>query len=237
MEIEPLYFTYNDETITIIPGKNLPKNELIKRLREMDIVVESSNSKNNLIKSYEYALRKDENKIKIFDKLKKDNVLFKKIHNSQRINLEENNQYIINNRLNKHKYDNTSFETLNREEDVNMESTNSSFSSESSSSFSTRLINFLNNNKKDIFMNLVYLLIYFYFDRRMKRFSKNNYFSGKIINYFTRIVTKKRIILGFFFYYGIKCFLEVYFYYLFGFGFFTIMYLIYKNKIKDFLLN
>lgn len=237
MEIEPLYFTYNDETITIIPGKNLPKNELIKRLKEMDIVVESSNSKNNLIKSYEYALRKDENKIKIFDKLKKDNVLFKKIHNSQRINLEENNQYIINNRLNKHKYDNTSFEILNREEDVNMESTNSSISSESSSSFSTKLINFLNNNKKDIFMNLVYLLIYFYFDRRMKRFSKNNYFSGKIINYFRRIVTKKRIILGFFFYYGIKCFLEVYFYYLFGFGFFTIMYLIYKNKIKDFLLN
>ena len=237
MQIEPLYFTYNDETITIIPGKNLPKNELIKRLREMDIVVESSNSKNNLIKSYEYALRKDENKIKIFDKLKKDNILFKKIHNSQRINLEENNQYIINNRLNKHKYDNTSFEILNREEDVNMESTNSSISSESSSSFSTKLINFLNNNKKDIFMNLVYLLIYFYFDRRMKRFSKNNYFSGKIINYFTRIVTKKRIILGFFFYYGIKCFLEVYFYYLFGFGFFTIMYLIYKNKIKDFLLN
>ena len=62
-------------------------------------------------------------------------------------------------------------------------------------------------------------------------------FLGKIIMPVRNVITPRRLIFGFLLFTVVKYILNMFFYYLFGFGVLTFMYLIFKDKITDFINN
>lgn len=234
MEKKPSFFTYKGETVIINPGSTLNNSELIERLLKMNFLsVNSSYKRNDLIYIYDIAINYDNNKFKIFNKLKKDTEYFNLRRNLQKRNLNDDSQssfsdsnqkkYLIDGEIRNNRIRN------NYEDEDNQDS--------GSSSFCGKVLNFINNHKLEILEKLFYLIIIFSFDAFIQNFAKNHYFLGKIINRITSRVTPRRIVLGFLLYHVIKYILNTLFYYLFGFGFLTIMYIIFKDKIKEFLFN
>ena len=70
MEKKPTLFSYKGETLIILPGHLLDKNELIQRLRTIDfLAINSYYNKNDLVYIYEIALTYDNNKLKLYNKL------------------------------------------------------------------------------------------------------------------------------------------------------------------------
>ena len=107
-------FIHNNERLIIKPGKEFTTNELKIRLKTMGIDANNMQSKLALEKLYDLTIKTDENKLKIFHKLKHDteintfNKLKKKQKNmdllpvndiptNKQVNLQ-NNMYINNNR-------------------------------------------------------------------------------------------------------------------------------------------
>ena len=234
MEKKPSFFTYKGETVIINPGSTLNNSELIERLLKMNFLsVNSSYKRNDLIYIYDIAINYDNNKFKIFNKLKKDTEYFNLRRNLQKRNLNDDSQssfsdsnqkkYLIDGEIRNNRIRN------NYEDEDNQDS--------GSSSFCGKVLNFINNHKLEILEKLFYLIIIFSFDAFIKNFAKRHYFLGKIITRITSRVTPRRIVLGFLLYHVIKYILNTLFYYLFGFGFLTIMYIIFKDKIKEFLFN
>ena len=234
MEKKPSFFTYKGETVIINPGSTLNNSELIERLLKMNFLsVNSSYKRNDLIYIYDIAINYDNNKFKIFNRLKKDTEYFNLRRNLQKRNLNDDSQssfsdsnqkkYLIDGEIRNNRIRN------NYEDEDNQDS--------GSSSFCGKALNFINNHKLEILEKIFYLIIIFSFDAFIKNFAKNHYFLGKIINRITSRVTPRRIVLGFLLYHVIKYILNTLFYYLFGFGFLTIMYIIFKDKIKEFLFN
>ena len=229
--MEPIPFTYNNETVLIHPGKRLATNELIVRLNKMKFMVDSSYNRNDLINFYEIALNNNKNKILIFNKLREDTQYFQKFRNSERKNLDEQDHNTTN------PNSKIRFGGPLIDKDTNSNADNAELNSSGSSSFVIKILKFLYNHKMDILEKLVYLIIIIGFDEFMNNFARRHFILGKIINQFRNVVSRKRLILGFLFYCIIKYVLDVLFYYLFGFGALTILFLIFKNKIKDLLIN
>ena len=221
-------FSHNGETVDIYPGYLLPKNEIIARLKEMGFIsVDSSYERKDLIYIYEIALNYDNNKIKIFNRLKKDTIYFESKNDLNKRNIFNEDisfdKDIKNNHIN-------SYNSYNDDEsDSNNESSNSSFC--------LKILRFINEHKIDILEKLFYLIIYFSIDSFLKNLAKSNFILGKIINYFRSKVTPRRALLGFLLYYIAKYVLNTLFIYLFGFGILTIIYILYKDKFNDFLLS
>ena len=239
MEKKPISFTYNGETVIIVPGNYLQKNELIKRLNEMNFTsIDSSYSKDILINIYEALLNLDKNKILIFNKLKKDTIYFTSKNDSQRNEFIENRnkikvfaprKYIASGEPDAN--------STNNDDDNDNDSMISAMSSSGSSSFCRKLLSFLNNHKIDIIEKCIYILLIFGFDAFLKNFAQKHFVIGKLLNYFRSVVTPKRMILGLLVYYIIKYILDMLLYYLFGFGILTLIYAMFKDKIKDFIFN
>ena len=234
MEKKPTFFTYNGETVIINPGSTLNNNELIERLLKMNFLsINSSYKRNDLIYIYDIALNYDNNKLKIFNKLKRDTEYSNLRRNLQKRNINDDSQSTFSNSSTK-KYlidgEIRNNRTRNNYEDEDNQDTGSS-------SFCGKVLSFINNHKLEILEKIFYLIIIFSFDAFIKNFAKKHFILGKIINRITNRVTPRRIILGFLLFHIVKYILNTLFYYLFGFGFLTIMYIIFKDKIKEFLFN
>jgi len=234
MENKIRTFNNNNETVVLYPGKNLPKNEIIKRLKEMKFMnADPSISKEDLEKIYEIALKNDYNKILIFNKLRQDTKYYRMSLNNPREYIDNDDhhtpkpsiKYNFNNPLN----DNQSQNQYKQDNDDQ--------NSSSSPSVLRKILSFLNNHKMDILEKVFYLFLIFGFEAFLENYSRKHYFIGKILKPIRRTITPKRLILGFLFYTIVKYILDVFFYYLFGVGVFAIMILILRNKIKDFIIN
>ena len=101
-------FSYKGETVNIYPGNVLPKNELIIRLKEINFLsIDSSYEKNHLNYIYDIALNYDINKIKIFNRLKKDTEYFNSRNSLYKRNIfdefrsENTDEFFVNNKSNK----------------------------------------------------------------------------------------------------------------------------------------
>ena len=98
MEKKPTFFTYNGETVIINPGSTLNNNELIERLLKMNFLsINSSYKRNDLIYIYDIALNYDNNKLKIFNKLKRDTEYSNLRRNLQKRNINEDSQNTFSN--------------------------------------------------------------------------------------------------------------------------------------------
>ena len=238
MEKKPTYFNYGGETVIILPGNTLTKNELISRLNEMKFLsIDSSYNKDTLNTIYEVAINVDKNRILIFNKLRNDTKYYISKNNMQRKELLNGNPNITKN-YPQTKYKSTGESVSNRTNDDNdNDSVMSSMSSSGSSSFCIKVLKFLYKHKIDILEKCIYIFLVFGFDAFLKSFAQKHFILGKLLNYFRSVVTPKRMILGFLVYYIIKYILNVFLYYIFGFGALTFIILIFKDKLKDFFLN
>ena len=80
MSSEYPIFKYNNEIVVIKPGEQFPTSELKARLNILNKINKNSEEyqdKSNLKKLYDLSLRDDNNKILLFDKLKKDTELYR----------------------------------------------------------------------------------------------------------------------------------------------------------------
>ena len=234
MEINPISFTYKGETVLIKPGNVFTKLELISRLNEMKFPVDSSFNKNLLVEIYESAINIDNNKLLIFHRLKKDTDYFRSKYNFQKkiINYEN-----TTNNINSRKYYFGTDNKINNYEDEEDDGDDSLMSNNENSSFCRKILKFINNHKIDIIEKLFYLVLIFSVDAFLKNYAKKNYLLGKIIMPVRNVITPRRLIFGFLLFTVVKYILNMFFYYLFGFGVLTFMYLIFKDKITDFINN
>ena len=218
-------FSYNGETVVIYSGNFFSKNELITRLKEMNFLsVDSSYEKRDLICIYDIALNHENNKIKIFNRLKRDTEYFKSKNDLFKKNI----------------YKEESFDSENKSNNIynyNGDDESNNDNGASNSSLSLKILGFINAHKIDILEKLLYIIIYFSVDSFLQNIAKSNYILGKIINYFRSKVTPRRALLGFLLYYIMKYLLNTLFYYLFGIGILTLAYIIFKDRIKEFLFN
>jgi hypothetical protein len=234
MEREPTSFTYQGQTVIIYPGSHFIKKEIVSRLKEMNFnLANLSYSKNDLAKIYDITISYDNNKLLIFNKLIKDTQNFKSIHNSHRRQMinDDNMEYPDKfNDIKKYTFDGT----LNNEKEYNIPN-DESFTS--SPSLFMKFLTFLNNHKMDILEKAFYLFLIFSYDSFMKNYAKKHFILGKLAKYIRRIISKKRLMIFFLVFYIVKYLLNVFFYYLFGFGVFAIMAFAFQNKIKDFIIS
>ena len=91
-------FTYNNQSIVLLPGSRFTKNELVSRLHQMNIDSNNIQNKNALVNLYESSLQKNENKLKIFDRLRKDTELLNsKLGMSGRQSVQASNMNTMSN--------------------------------------------------------------------------------------------------------------------------------------------
>ena len=91
-------FSYNNESIVLIPGSRFTKKDLISRLHQMDIDASNIQDKNTLVNLYESSLQNHQNKLKIFDRLRKDTELLNsKLGLSQRQSIQASNMNTMSN--------------------------------------------------------------------------------------------------------------------------------------------
>ena len=94
MSSEYPIFQYKNEIVVLKPGEQFTIRELIARLNLLNIMNKYAGEyqeKSGLKKLYDLALQDDNNKIILFDKLKKDTELYNKYRNKQ---LERNDMQI-----------------------------------------------------------------------------------------------------------------------------------------------
>ena len=107
MSTEYSSFIYNQESVIIKPGEQFSINELKSRLNQMGIYANNVQDKSELKNLYEYSLKNNANKIKIFDKLKKDTEVYYKYQlknkrekpNDIKLNVELNKEMNLSNNL------------------------------------------------------------------------------------------------------------------------------------------
>ena len=94
MSSEYPIFQYKNEIVVLKPGEQFTIRELTARLNLLNIMNKYAGEyqeKSGLKKLYDLALQDDNNKIRLFDKLKKDTELYNKYRNKQ---LERNDMQI-----------------------------------------------------------------------------------------------------------------------------------------------
>ena len=72
MSINYPVFTFNNESVIIRPGREFSKNELNSRLHQMGIQLNETKDKNTMAGLYDSYLQNNQNKLKIFNILRKD---------------------------------------------------------------------------------------------------------------------------------------------------------------------
>ena len=232
MENQIRTFTNNNETVVLCSGKDLTKNEIIKRLNEMKFMnADPSMSKEDLECIYEIALKNDYKKILIFNKLRQDTKNYRMKHFNPRQYIGGDVRPTPNPKIIFDHYDPLISKPNQDEQD------NDTQNSSNSPSILRKILSFLNNHKMDILEKVFYLFLIFGFEAFLENYSRKHYFIGKLLKPIRRTITPKRLILGFLFYTIVKYILDVFFYYLFGVGVFAILVLILRNKIKDFIIN
>ena len=232
MENQIRTFTNNNETVVLCSGKDLTKNEIIKRLNEMKFMnADPSMSKEDLECIYEIALKNDYNKILIFNKLRQDTKNYRMKHINPRQYIGGDVPRTPNPKIIFDHYGSLISKPNQDEQD------NDTQNSSNSPSILRKILSFLNNHKMDILEKVFYLFLIFGFEAFLENYSRKHYFIGKLLKPIRRTITPKRLILGFLFYTIVKYILDVFFYYLFGVGVFAILVLILRNKIKDFIIN
>ena len=232
MENQIRTFTNNNETVVLCSGKDLTKNEIIKRLNEMKFMnADPSMSKEDLECIYEIALKNDYNKILIFNKLRQDTKNYRMKHINPRQYIGGDVPRTPNPKIIFDHYGSLISKPIQDEQD------NDTQNSSNSPSILRKILSFLNNHKMDILEKVFYLFLIFGFEAFLENYSRKHYFIGKLLKPIRRTITPKRLILGFLFYTIVKYILDVFFYYLFGVGVFAILVLILRNKIKDFIIN
>ena len=232
MENQIRTFTNNNETVVLCSGKDLTKNEIIKRLNEMKFMnADPSMSKEDLECIYEIALKNDYNKILIFNKLRQDTKNYRMKHFNPRQYIGGDVPRTPNPKIIFDHYGSLISKPNQDEQD------NDTQNSSNSPSILRKILSFLNNHKMDILEKVFYLFLIFGFEAFLENYSRKHYFIGKLLKPIRRTITPKRLILGFLFYTIVKYILDVFFYYLFGVGVFAILVLILRNKIKDFIIN
>ena len=232
MENQIRTFTNNNETVVLCSGKDLTKNEIIKRLNEMKFMnADPSMSKEDLECIYEIALKNDYKKILIFNKLRQDTKNYRMKHFNPRQYIGGDVRHTPNPKIIFDHHDPLISKPNQDEQD------NDTQNSSNSPSILRKILSFLNNHKMDILEKVFYLFLIFGFEAFLENYSRKHYFIGKLLKPIRRTITPKRLILGFLFYTIVKYILDVFFYYLFGVGVFAILVLILRNKIKDFIIN
>ena len=85
-------FTYNNDSVMVLPGNRFSKKELLFCLHEMDANIDNNLDKNSLIHLYDSYLSDNRNKLKIYNRLKKDTEMqLSKLEISQRQSLLASN--------------------------------------------------------------------------------------------------------------------------------------------------
>ena len=234
MEREPTSFNYKGQTVIIYPGSHFTKKEIVSRLKEMNFnSANLSYIKKDLAKIYDITISYDNNKLLIFNKLIKDTQYFKLVHNSHRRHMDNDDNIEYPNKFNdikKYKFDGT----LNNKKEYYIP--NDDYHTSSPSLF-MKFLAFLNNHKMDILEKAFYLFLIISYDSFMKSYAKKHFILGKVAKYIRKIISKKRLMIIFLVFYIVKYFLNIFFYYLFGFGVFAIMAFAFQNKIKDFIIS
>lgn len=132
------HFTYNNETVIMIPGNQFTIKQLRSRLNKMDVDAINIDSKEQLVNLYESSMKNDTNKFKIFELLKKDteNYYFKRGINLNRqmlipprnesIIIKETNKEInLNNNSSYQPYEENCYaETYRQKQEINLNSPN-----------------------------------------------------------------------------------------------------------------
>ena len=132
------HFTYNNETVIMIPGNQFTIKQLRSRLNKMDVDAINIDSKEQLVNLYESSMKNDTNKFKIFELLKKDteNYYFKRGINlnspmlipprNESIIIKETNKEInLNNNSSYQPYEDNSYaETYRQKQEINLNSPN-----------------------------------------------------------------------------------------------------------------
>ena len=72
MSVNYPVFTFNNESVIIRPGREFSKNELNSRLHQMGIQLNETKDKNTMAGLYDSYLQNNQNKLKIFNILRKD---------------------------------------------------------------------------------------------------------------------------------------------------------------------
>ena len=91
-------FTHLGNTVILRPGNQFSKQELNSRLHQMEVQYDqSSMSKAYFTNLYENALKYDQNKIKIFDRLIKDTIIYQKILKNNAQNFAHSPEKIVKN--------------------------------------------------------------------------------------------------------------------------------------------
>ena len=221
-------FSYDGETVFLMRGNNLTKNELIIRLKRMNYCVDDSFDKDDLVHVYENAINKDENKIKIFNRLRKDTQYINEKNNLKNYPINLNHQNEIRNTNNKI----TRNIISNNENLTNYRNRNYP---KNSSNIIIKFLKFLMNHKKFVGETLLVSIFAFAFENFMKRLEENTFVFGGVYNSIRNILTPRRIILGFLFFYATRYLLSVLFYYAMGIGLIAVIYLMSKGTIKEFI--
>ena len=220
-------FSHNGEILFAMPGNCLTKNELIIRLKKMEYSVDDSFDKDDLVHVYEDAINYDENRIKIFNRLKKDTEYIKernKYNNSPRNFNSQNTIRNTNNKITANNVPNNGNLTNNR-----------SKSNEKSSNIIIKFLKYLLNHKKLVFETFLVSLFAFAFDNFMKRLERNSYCLRGVYNVIRSLFSPKRIIFGFLLFYMATHILNIVFYYILGLGLISLIYLMSKGTIKEFI--
>ena len=246
MDKKPIPYNYNGETIYIYPGNSFSKNELILRLKEMNFSnVDSTYDKQDLVTIYEIATSYNNNIEMILPRLRKDYQYMKlreKLQNENKkeeIDNNNNNNSFFHNLRQRFTFDNNrnaNIPPMNNNNDQANFPDNSSNKSWSSY-FLKKLIEFLYNNKLAILQKLLCIIAILCMDLIISYISKKYWMLGRILKEIRKILTPKRMIILFLLYHFITYIVNSLLYYVFGFGIFGFLLLIFKDKIKEFLLN
>ena len=197
MESQIRTFTFNNETVVLRSGKDLPKNEIIKRLNEMGFKnVHPSINKEVLENNYEAVLKNHYNKILIFNRLRQDTEFyFRKKHINQREYIDDNFPHAINPKS-MFNQDAPFIDRQNKNTQGN-DTQNSS----TSPSIMGKIFNYLNNHKMDLLKTVLFIYLTLGFEAFLEDFAREHYiFREMIFKEISRSITPKGIILGFIFY-------------------------------------
>ena len=251
MEKKPIEYNYNGEIIYIYPGNSFSKNELISRLKEMNFeFADSTYDKQDLVTIYEIATSYNNNIEKIIHKLRRDHQYMKmreKIQNENKkeeINNNNNNSLFHNFRqrflFSNNRTINISSDNNNNNGNNNHEQSNppdDSSSKSFSSYFLKKIKELIYNNKLAILQKALCIIAILCMDLIISYISKKYWILGKILKEIRKILTPKRLIILFLLYHIIEYIVNSFLHYVFGFGIFGFLLIIFKDKIKEFFLN
>ena len=193
--------------------------------------VDSTYEKQDLVTMYEIATNYENNIEKILPRLRKD---YQYMKLKEKFKSENKREEMDNNNHNNSFFHN--FRQNNNDNNQPNSSDNSSKKSWSSY-FIGKLKEFLYNNKLALLQKLLCIIAILCMDLIISYISKKYWLIGRILKEIRKILTPKRLIILFLLYHIITYIVNSLLYYVFGFGIFGFLLLVFKDKIIEFFLN